>query len=151
LISLNARLLIALLVAFILTILPFPEVISAFRPPWILLLVLYIQFSFPKYFHVTSLFVLGFSLDVLLATVAGEHAFALLLTTWLASGKARRFNFYSMGQQIALIAVFCLIYQGTISMIDAFLDDKTGLLFVVGPGLSSLLLWPWVMLHTPRT
>ena len=48
--TLNFRLFIAFVIAFILMILPLPHLIMGFRPPVILLLVLYIQyFLAPQY------------------------------------------------------------------------------------------------------
>ena len=142
--TLNLRLFFALFIAFVLTIVPLPEIMTGLRPAWVLMLVLYIQFFLPDYFNITLLFFLGLCLDVLLSTVIGEHAFALVLTTWFASGKARRFNFFSIIQQMALIALFCLVYQLNIYLIEAFVGYNPDLLMVVGPTLFSTLLWPWV-------
>ena len=142
--TLNLRLIFALLVAFVLTILPLPVMMMGFRPPWILILVLYVQFFLPNYFNITLLLFLGLCLDVLLSTVIGEHAFALILTTWFASGKARRFNFFSMVQQMMVVALCCLVYQLIIFLIDAFLGYNTGLWMVIGTALLSMFFWPWV-------
>ena len=142
--TINLRLFFALLVVFVLTILPLPGVLVGFRPPWVLLFILYIQFFLPNYFNLTLLFMLGLCLDVLLSTVIGEHAFALLLTTWFAAGKARRFNFFSMVKQMLLIGVFCLIYQTIIFFVEAFLGYNNGPWMIVGSALLSLLFWPWV-------
>lgn len=92
--NLRVRLCLGFIVALLLSILPMPELISAFRPPWILLLVLYIEYFLPGNFRLTTLLFVGLLLDVLLATVIGEHSFALLLVTWIASSKSRRFQFF---------------------------------------------------------
>lgn len=149
-ITLNIRMFLALFIAFVLSIIPLPEMMVGFRPPWILIVTLYIQFYLPSYFNVILLLFLGLCLDVLLSTVIGEHAFALLLTTWLATGKARRFNFFSMGQQMMLIAVFCLLYQLIIILVDAFLGYNVWPWMVVGTGLFSMLFWPWVRILGDR-
>ena len=109
--TLNVRFILALFVMLVLTILPLPEIMASYRPPWVLLFVLYVQFFLPQYFRVTWLFLLGLSLDVLLASVMGEHTFALLLTTGLASTKARRFHFFSPAQQILFICLFTAFYE----------------------------------------
>ncbi len=140
----NARLLLAVTIAFVLTILPLPAIIAGFRPQWVLLIVLYIQFFLPHYFRVTWLFLLGLCLDVLLSTVIGEHAFALLLTSWFAAGKTRRFAFFSTLQQMILIIVFCFIYQFVIYLIDASQGYNNGILCVAGTAFISMLFWPWV-------
>ena len=120
-ISLNARLLIAFLLALALTILPLPELVVGIRPPWILLILLFIQYYLPDYFNLPLMVILSLALDVLLATMLGEHLFALATVTWLASSKVRRFRFFSIGQQVGLVAVFCLLYQSIIFIIDAYL------------------------------
>src|SRR4029079_7441140 len=104
--NLRIKLLLGFIVALILSILPMPSLISAFRPPWVLLLVLYIEYFLPGNFKLTSLLFVGLLMDVLLSTVIGEHSFALLLVTWIASSRSRRFQFFSMMQQIFLIGFF---------------------------------------------
>ena len=143
--TLNVRLIFALFIAFVLTVLPVPGVLAGFRPPWILILALYVRFFLPNYFNITLLFFLGLCLDVLLSTVIGEHGFALLLTTWFASGKARRFNFFSIIQQVMVVGLCCLVYQLSIFLIDAFLGYNNGTWMVVGTVLLSMCVWPWVV------
>lgn len=145
-ISLNLRLFIALMLALVLTILPLPEFLVGLRPPWVLILTLYIQCFLPARFNLFFLVIIGILLDVLQSTVIGEHVFALTLVTWLVSTKARRFTFFSMGQQIALVGFFCLFYQLIILMIDAFLGFHTNPLMALGSALISMLLWTWVRL-----
>ncbi len=142
--NLNLRLFLVLLIAFVLTILPLPEIVAGIRPPWILLFVLYIQFFLPNYFNITLLLFLGLCVDILLSTVIGEHAFALLLTTFFAAGKARRFNFFSLVQQMVLIAVFCLIYQVIIFLIEAFLGYHNSLWVLTGAAMLGMVFWPWL-------
>jgi rod shape-determining protein MreD len=142
--TLNIRLVFLLLVAVVLTIIPLPAMMVNARPAWVLILVLYIQLYFPNYFHPTLLFFIGLCLDVLLSTVIGEHAFALLFTTWLASGKTRRFGFFSMIQQMIWVGWFCLIYQLILYLIEAFLGYHPNLGMLLGTVAFTLLLWPWM-------
>ncbi|MDP1603910.1 MAG: rod shape-determining protein MreD [Legionella sp.] len=150
-ISLNLRLFMAFLLALVLTILPVPELLAGARPPWVLLLVLYLQFYMPDYFKVTVLFVIGLFLDVLLSTTIGEHALALSLITWLANNKARRFYFFSIGQQMTLVGFLCLFYQLIIVTIDAFLGFHMNLVNVVSSAVISVLVWPWLRLVGEET
>lgn len=148
---LKLRLLTVFLIALILTIIPLPSLFVSIRPPWILILVLYLQFYMPDYFKVSMLFVLGLILDALLSTVIGEHAFALCLVCWLASSKARRFYFFSIGQQMALIGFFCALYQLLIFLIDAFMGYRMSMVGVAGASLLSILFWPWLRLLAEET
>ncbi|STY29750.1 Rod shape-determining protein MreD [Legionella wadsworthii] len=143
---LRIRLCLGFIIALLLSILPMPELISAFRPPWVLLLVLYIEYFLPGNFKLTTLLLVGLLLDVLLATVIGEHSFALLFVTWIASSKSRRFQFFSMMQQIFLIGFFCLLYQSIISLITALLGFNYSLITPVASALVGMFIWPWIRL-----
>ena len=123
-----------------------PEVISGFRPPWVLLLVLYIEYFLPGNFKLIALLFVGLLLDVLLSTVIGEHSFALLLVTWIASSKSRRFQFFSMVQQILFIGFFCLLYQSVISFLDALLGFNYSLYTPFASALLGMFFWPWIRL-----
>ena len=149
--TLNVRFIVALFVMLVLTILPLPEIMASYRPPWVLLFVLYVQFFLPQYFRVTWLFLLGLSLDVLLASVMGEHTFALLLTTGLASTKARRFHFFSPAQQILFICLFTAFYELILVLIDGLLGYHNGFLYAAATLLASLLIWPWMKLLADHT
>jgi rod shape-determining protein MreD len=140
----RTRLLIGFIVALILSILPIPALVTGFRPPWVLLFVLYIEYYLPGSFKLVSLLFVGLLLDVLLSTFIGEHSFALLLVTWLASSKSRRFQFFTMFQQLFLVGVFCLLYESIITFIDSLL----GLHYVVWSPIASasigMFFWPWI-------
>lgn len=138
------RLWVGFIGVLVLSILPIPELFSSFRSPWVLLLILYMEYYLPSSFMPIILLVLGFLLDVLLATVLGEHAFALLLTTWLASSKSRRFQFFSMAQQICLIGFFCFVYQSLLSLTDALLGFHYSMLMPPICALLGMFFWPWI-------
>lgn len=144
--NLRLRLLLWFTAALILSILPMPTLISAFRPPWVLLLVLYIEYFLPGKFKLSTLLFVGLILDVLLSTVIGEHSLALLLVTWIASSKSRRFQFFSMMQQICLIGFFCLSYQAIISLTDVLLGFNYSIFSPLGSALLGMFFWPWIRL-----
>ncbi len=137
---------IAFVIALCLTIFPMPHWLAGIKPPWVLLLVLYIQFYIPDRFNLISLIILGLTLDVLLSTVIGEHMFALSLVAWVATSKARRFYFFSIGQQMALVGFFCFLYQLIIIIIDAFLGFHINFIPVFVNAVISILIWPWLRL-----
>lgn len=144
--NLHLRLGVGFTAALILSILPMPELISAFRAPWILLLVLYIEYFLPGNFKLTTLLLVGLVLDVLLSTVIGEHSFALLFVTWIASTKSRRFQFFSMIQQICIIGFFCLLYQSVISLVDGLLGYNYNVFVPFASAITGMFFWPWIRL-----
>lgn len=144
--KIKVRLFFLLLLAMILSILPLPHIIAGFKPPWVLLFILYIQFYLPQYFTVSILFFIGLCLDVLLSTTLGEHALALILTTWLASSKVRRFHFFSIQQQMLLIGLFCIFYQGLMFLMDAYMGYRHELFVSMIAASLGLLFWPFMRL-----
>jgi rod shape-determining protein MreD len=138
------RFILMIFITLVLTIVPLPMVISAFRPPWVLLFILYIQFYMPIHFSVASVLILGLFLDVMLSAHIGVHAFALLLSTWFASGKTQRFHFFSMAQQMMLVGVFCFINQLIIMLIDAPLGLSHGIIVAGLTAVISIMVWPWI-------
>ena len=149
--TLTFRFIFAVFLTLALTIIPLPEALAVFRPPWVLMFVLYVQFFLPRYFRITWVFLLGLSMDVLLASVIGEHAFALLLASIFASSKTRRFHFFSIAQQMILIALFCSVYQFILVLIDAALGYNNEALFALGTVLITMTFWPWVKLLADST
>lgn len=130
-----------LLGANILTVLPLPAQISGIRPAWVLLCLLYLQMYLPKYFHVWVVLCLGLGLDALLSTPMGEHAFALLVTTWLMVGKTHRFMFFSIMQQMLIIGLACGCYQLILFIVDGSFGHMTAVSTVLGVALSGMIFW----------
>lgn len=143
---LSIRFLIGLITTLILTILPLPALIVGFRPFWVLMFVLYFQFYRPGYFGVVGVFFLGLILDVLLSSVMGEHVCALLLTTWVAESKMRRFEFLSIAQQMICVTSLFLLYQIVIVLVDSSLGYNPPAFFALEAILTSVLCWPWIKL-----
>ncbi len=127
--------------ANILTILPLPYQIGSMRPAWVLLCLLYLQTYIPQYFYIVMGLFLGLCLDALLSTPMGEHAFALLVSTWLMVGRTHRFKFFSMIQQMLAIGLACGCYQLILLIVDASFGHRTALITVVEVAVSSMILW----------
>ena len=144
------RLFLAVTLVFMLSIMPLPSVLSLIRPLWVLVLMLYMQFSMPNGFRVGLLLLVGLTLDALCVSVMGQHAFALITTAWLATNWARRFNFFSIQQQLVLIALLCFVYQSILYLFDLVLGYHASLLIYVMPVITTTLLWPWVKLYAFR-
>jgi rod shape-determining protein MreD len=144
--SVLARILLIIPVTLILSILPTPEILTEFRPPWICMLILYLQCFLPRYYNLTIIVILGLCMDVLLSTIMGEHAFALLIFSWIANTKSRRFRFFSIYQQMALIGFYCLIYQSILLSIDTLLGFHYTLWKPLSTSLLAIIFWPWVRL-----
>lgn len=127
--------------ANILSILPLPTQLNAIRPAWVLLCLLYLQTYLPAYFHVLMALFLGLCLDALLSTPMGEHAFALIVTTWFMVGRTRRFMFFSIMQQMLVIGLACGCYQLILCIVDASFGHISSIVTVFSVAATSMLCW----------
>ena len=105
------RFIICFTAIMLLSLIVLPEWIRVFRPPFVLLYVLYLQFFAEKSAGVVVLFLFGLCVDICSLTLLGEHAFALVFTACYASSKRRRFEVMTFSKQLLLIIWLCFIYQ----------------------------------------
>jgi len=138
------RVFILTLLFLMLTLIALPEYISIFRPFWVLLLMLYVQFMLPNLFHLSLVILLGLMLDVIVGSPLGQHLFALTCVAWCASSRARRFKFFSMPQQIIWILVLCLVYQLIVCLFNYILGYSVSLWVILSPVCMSTLAWPFI-------
>lgn len=135
------RLSLFFLLVLMLSIIPLPSVLDVFRPLWGLMFILFIQLTMPSAFRLALLLWVGLMMDVLSMTVMGQHAVALILTAWLASHWARRFNFFSIQQQIILMMVLCFVYQSVLYFFDMILGYHASFLMYCAPMVSTTIVW----------
>jgi len=148
------RLLFGLVLAFVLTVFPLPLGYEAFRPPWVLLFILYSEIYLPSYFSVMAVFLLGVIMDVMLFSVLGEHAFSMLLTTWLVSllqvrSQVRRFHRMPQTQQIMWIGCFCFINELSLYSIDTLLGFYEPFWFILVRSMLGIVCWSLVRRFYP--
>ena len=117
-----------------------------FRPPWVLLVILYSQFFVVNTFPLMFLLILGLSLDILLVTVIGEHIFALIMVAWISSTHNRRFQLFLLGKQMAVIGLLCFIYQLLLCFIDSLQGIHIVLWLPFVAAVIGVVFWPWVKL-----
>ena len=67
------------LVTLALAVLPLPNALEAFRPDFLVLVVLYWSIESPRAGGLTLAFMAGLALDVIQGVVLGQHALALTL------------------------------------------------------------------------
>ena len=147
-ISLKGRAIIAfsLLLALILSVLPLPDLIMPFRPDWLLLALIYWSIALPHRANVGTAFFTGLLHDLLLGSVLGVHALALVIPIYLAASQYQRMRNYSLWQQAFLVAALAilnklLIFWATYMNRDIELDYHYFWSIV-----SSMVFWPWVFL-----
>jgi rod shape-determining protein MreD len=142
--------LLTFLLALMLTIMPMPITIDAFRPDWVLIVTLYWSIALPNRVNVVTAWFLGFILDVLLGSVLGVHAAAMAVTVYIAAVNYQKIRNFSLWQQALIIAVLSALYNLLTFWTEHFLTQVPFLVSYLYPVITALIVWPWAFLLLRR-
>jgi len=135
---------VSVFIALVLSIMPLPLGIKAFRPDWLALVVMYWTIALPHRVNIVTAWALGFFLDILLGTILGVHAFALALIVFITASNFQKLRNFSVWQQAALIAVFLTLYHLVIFWLNRLLIGVNFSGEFVYPAITSALFWLWL-------
>jgi rod shape-determining protein MreD len=116
----RGRMLLAALIALVLTVLPLPTSLDALRPAFLVLTVLFWSVNAPRTAGVAFGFFAGLALDVFQGPVLGEHALALALVSYLAVREHQRIRSKPAFQQALMVFAVLMIYEFVLFAIDGW-------------------------------
>jgi len=116
----RGRMLLAALVALILTVLPLPPSLDVIRPAFLVLTVLFWAVNAPRAGGVAFGFFAGLALDVFQGPVLGEHALALALITYIAVREHQRIRSKPVFQQALFVFPALIVYEFVLFAIDGW-------------------------------
>lgn len=134
------------LVGMILTILPLPSWAIWFRPDWVLLLVIYWTLTCPNEIKVGFVWLMGLFLDVLLASILGEHALAFALVGYICIKFHLRIHSLFFWRKTTSIFLLILLYKSILFWVQGFMGQLPDYRIYWLSTVSSLLVWPWVFI-----
>jgi rod shape-determining protein MreD len=130
------------LVALALAVLPLPAVIEAFRPDFLVLVVIYWSIESPWAGGLTLAFTAGLALDVIQGVVLGQHALALVLMAAWAMNLRLRLRVFSILSQSLTIFALLTGYQFVLFWVDGATGNPvTAFGRWLAPVIGALL-WP---------
>ncbi|ARD43934.1 MULTISPECIES: rod shape-determining protein MreD [Colwelliaceae] len=138
--------LLTFLVALMASIMPLPLSVDAFRPDWVLVVLLYWCLALPSRVNVISAWVLGFILDVLLGSTLGVHAGAMAIAVYIVAGNFQKIRNFSVWQQALIVGVLSALYHLIVFWLQRFLTDAVFLPSYLYPVFTTIILWPWAFL-----
>tara|TARA_R110000787_G_scaffold63442_2_gene142774 strand:+ start:114 stop:593 length:480 start_codon:yes stop_codon:yes gene_type:complete len=146
--TLASRLIIFLtfLVALMASIMPLPLSVDAFRPDWVLVVLLYWCLALPTRVNVISAWVMGFILDVLLGSTLGVHAGAMAISVYIVASNFQKIRNFSVWQQAMIVGVLSALYHLIVFWLQRFLTDAVFLPSYLYPVFTTIVLWPWAFL-----
>lgn len=92
-------LLVALVLAILLTLLPLPVFLEPLRPYWVGLVLIYWSMEVPRPLPLGAAFLIGLLLDVLTASLMGLHALSLVVLVYLVRRFRPRIRFSRPGSR----------------------------------------------------
>ena len=138
----RGRLLLAVLVALILTVLPLPPWLDVLRPAFLVLTVLFWSVNAPRTGGLALGFFAGLMLDVFQGPVLGQHALALSLITYIAVREHQRIRSKPAIQQALIVFAALIVYEIVLFMIDGWTGRPVTSPLRWVHTLTGALIWP---------
>ena len=136
--------LFTLLIALMASIMPMPLSADAFRPDWVLIVLIYWCMALPGRVNIITAWVMGFLLDVLLGSVLGVHAAAMAISIYIIVVNHQKIRNFSILQQALITGVLAAFYHLVVFWLQRFLIDIIFLTSYLYPVVTTIILWPWV-------
>ena len=134
--------LITLVVGLMLTIMPLPEVIEAFRPNWLALLLIFWAMQLPRTWSVGTAWVVGIVLDVSYGTLLGQHALALCLVVFATVRFHLLMRVFPLSQLTATVFALLTLYQFILYWVNGVAGVTAPAITYWAPVLTGTLIWP---------
>lgn len=141
---------LSLLLGMLLSVLPLPDVLQAWRPEWLTLVLLFWVMHAPLWVGIWTAVFLGYLLDILLATPLGLYASSLAVLVYFARITQRWSGVFSIRQTSALVFVLVLASRGIRYVEFTLLGEDPGSVHFFLPAIASALIWPTILLSLRR-
>ncbi len=127
-----------------LTMVPLPTALDAFRPDWVPLVLIYWTMMLPQSYSVGIAWIVGLVLDVAQGTLLGQHALALVVIIFLTSRFHLLMRVFPMSQLTLTVFAMLAVYQFLLFWINGVEGVDAPSASYWGPVLTGTVLWPIV-------
>ena len=131
-----------LMIGVILNLIPLPDLLTAIKPPFLLLILIYWSLAFPKHISLTYAFVTGIIMDILLITPIGYHALCFTVTIYLILIYYPQMRLQSSWNKMASLLIILIPYFLMSTAVNNILGISFNLLHVIFSILISVIIWP---------
>ncbi|KEZ77409.1 rod shape-determining protein MreD [Salinisphaera hydrothermalis] len=138
---------VTLAVSLVITLLPMPATMSAARPAFYTMTVLFWTANQPQRFGPIAAWLAGIAIDVLYGTPFAEHGLAMAVAAYVVvKGRELLWSFPLIQQSLLMLPVFA-VYEFMLFWIDGVAGLDVNQWWRWLPVFSSALLWPiWAFL-----
>jgi rod shape-determining protein MreD len=136
-----------LMAALALSVVPWPGVVNALNPDWVVLLLIYTSVTDPRRFGLLTAFLAGLALDVMNGALLGQNALALITISYLCARFHFRVRAFPLSQIVGWSAALLLLYQFMLFWIDGVVGLSVGAGERLGPVVSGtiILFIAWIL------
>ena len=135
---------ITLILGLMLSIMPLPESMQAFRPDWLALLVIFWAMQWPRTWSVGSAWIIGIVLDVSYGTLLGQHALALCLVAFVTVRFHLLMRVFPLSQLTMTVFALLALYQFILFWINGVAGISAPAVTYWGPVILGTVLWPFI-------
>jgi rod shape-determining protein MreD len=135
---------ITLVVGLMLSMMPLPDNMQAFRPDWLALLVIFWAMQLPRTWSVGFAWIIGIVLDVSYGTLLGQHALALCLVAFVTVRFHLLMRVFPLSQLTMTVFALLALYQFILFWINGVAGVSAPAVTYWGPVISGTALWPFV-------
>ena len=135
---------ITLIVGLMLAIMPLPETIRAFRPDFLVLVLIFWSMQLPRTWSVGTAWIVGIVLDVSYGTLLGQHALAMCVVTFITVRFHLLMRVFPLLQLTATIFALLALYQFLLFWINGVAGVTAEASEYWGPVITGTLVWPFL-------
>ena len=131
-------------VALMLSIMPLPDSIAAFRPDWLALLAIFWAMQLPRTWSVGTAWIVGIILDVSYGTLLGQHALALCMIVFVTVRFHLLMRVFPLSQLTATVFALLALYQFLLFWINGVAGVSAAAATYWAPVITGTLTWPFL-------
>ena len=131
--------------ALILSVIPMPDVVAVFRPPWPALIMIYWTLVAPERFGLLTAMFLGLAVDSLSGSLLGQNAFAMLIVAYFGLKFHLRLRFSPISQTTMTVFGMLLVYEFILFWVDGVAGRTVPFSQRWMPLLIGTFFWPLIL------
>jgi len=143
---------LSFMAALILTAMPLPEWLRPFRPDWVAMVLIYWCLVLPSRINVGIGWLMGLLVDVLTASLLGQHAMALAVVAFITVNIHLQIRVYPIWQQALSVFVLIALSQLLVIWVKGMIGAAPQTWLYWSSSMVSAFVWPalFILLRNMR-
>jgi rod shape-determining protein MreD len=135
---------LSIFLALVLTALPLPEPVAAWRPEWTAMVLVYWCLALPERIGIGWSWFVGCLQDVLIGSALGAHGLAFAVAAFLTMRLYQRLRVFPVWQQALAVLVLLLLIRLLLFWIGGLLGRPSPGWTYWLPALTGTAVWPFI-------